>query len=228
MSTTFHRPALPLDGSPQLPFQAVSGRFGSCATISLCRQSSYATRIFDVLHQRLHSCSFATTKSCPKTTPWRKCPGRRSLRRARHGIKLNRNHRETSLRQHAIALDAIFSLRTCWAKNLIAIATANSKNAPKTRAQLMAAWDSGWKLLLRHFDSLTDESDLTKIVTIRTEPHSVMQAINRQLAHYTYHLGQIIFLAKHFAGQNWQSLTVPRKASQQFTADVAAGKKSQR
>jgi hypothetical protein len=48
------------------------------------------------------------------------------------------------------------------------------------------------------------------------------------MAHYASHLGQIVFLAKHFAGQNWQSLTVPRKASQQFTADVAAGKKSQR
>ena len=101
------------------------------------------------------------------------------------------------------------------------------EEAPKTRAQLLAAWDSGWTVLLDALDSLTDD-DLTKIVAIRNEPHSVMQAINRQMAHYASHLGQIIFLAKHFAGQNWRSLTVPRKASQQFTADVAAGKKSQR
>jgi len=101
------------------------------------------------------------------------------------------------------------------------------EEAPKARAQLLAAWDSGWRVLLDALDSLTDD-DLTKIVTIRNEPHSVMQAINRQTAHYASHLGQIIFLAKHFAGHNWQSLTVPRKASQQFTADVAAGKKSQR
>jgi hypothetical protein len=55
-----------------------------------------------------------------------------------------------------------------------------------------------------------------------------MQAINRQLAHYPLHIGQMVFLAKHFGCEHWKTLSVPRKASAQFTADVAAGRKSQR
>jgi hypothetical protein len=73
-----------------------------------------------------------------------------------------------------------------------------------------------------------NDADLTKTITIRSEPHSVMQAMNRQLAHYPLHIGQIVFLAKDFAGDRWKSLSVPRKQSSQFTADVAAGRKSQR
>ena len=65
---------------------------------------------------------------------------------------------------------------------------------------------------------------------IRTEPHSVMQAITRQIAHYTYHIGQITFLAKHFAAEkgNWKALTIPRKQSAEFNARVASGDASQR
>jgi hypothetical protein len=98
---------------------------------------------------------------------------------------------------------------------------------PKTRAELIEMWDRGWKYL---FDALTplSDADLVRTITIRTEPHSVMQAINRQVAHYSYHVGQIVFLAKHAAANNWQALTVPRGQSKQFAADVAAGKKSQR
>jgi len=72
------------------------------------------------------------------------------------------------------------------------------------------------------------DADLTKTVLIRTEPHSVMQAINRQVAHYSYHVGQIVFLAKHFGCDEWKSLTVPRKTIRAFNSDVASGKKSQR
>lgn len=101
---------------------------------------------------------------------------------------------------------------------------------PETRAGLLEMWERGWKYL---FDALSPlkESDMTLKVTIRTEPHSVMQAMNRQLAHYASHVGQIVFLAKHFAAETtgkWDSLSVPRGQSQQFSADVAAGKKSQR
>ncbi len=84
------------------------------------------------------------------------------------------------------------------------------------------------------FSSLLEplsDADLTRTITIRTEPHSVTQAINRQVAHYSYHVGQIVFLAKHSAAQCggiWQALTVPRGQSSQFVADVAAGCKSQR
>jgi hypothetical protein len=69
---------------------------------------------------------------------------------------------------------------------------------------------------------------MTKTVKIRGEEHSVMQAINRQVAHYNYHVGQIVFLARHYAGPNWKSLSVPKNKSKEFNADVAAGKKSQR
>jgi len=101
---------------------------------------------------------------------------------------------------------------------------------PKTRSELMALWEAGWRCVFEGLAPLT-EGDLTRTVTIRTEPHSVMQAINRQMAHCGLHTGQIIFLAKHFTTTGtgkWESLSVPRGRSQEFTQDVAAGKKSQR
>jgi uncharacterized damage-inducible protein DinB len=100
---------------------------------------------------------------------------------------------------------------------------------PQTRAELTALWERGWKHVFDALEPLTD-ADLGRTVTIRTEPHSVMQAINRQVAHYSHHVGQILFAAKHFATEKrgkWDSLSVPRKQSNQFTADVAAGKKAQ-
>jgi uncharacterized damage-inducible protein DinB len=104
------------------------------------------------------------------------------------------------------------------------------EDAPKTRAALVELWERGWKYLFDALEPLTD-ADLTRTVTIRSEPHSVMQAINRQMAHYAHHVGQIVFLAKHLTAQGtgkWDSLSVPRGKSQAFTADVAAGRKSQR
>jgi Protein of unknown function (DUF1572) len=101
---------------------------------------------------------------------------------------------------------------------------------PKTRAELMEMWEGGWKYVFDALEPLTD-ADLTKTVTIRSSPHSVMQAINRQVAHYAHHVGQIVFLAKHFAtkaGKKWESLSVPRGKSAQVTAEVAAGKKTER
>jgi uncharacterized damage-inducible protein DinB len=101
---------------------------------------------------------------------------------------------------------------------------------PKTRAALLELWERGWKYLFDALEPLTD-ADLARTVTIRTEPHSVMQAINRQIAHYAHHVGQIVFLAKHLTAKatgKWESLSVPRGQSKQFAADVAAGRKSQR
>jgi uncharacterized damage-inducible protein DinB len=98
---------------------------------------------------------------------------------------------------------------------------------PATRAEIIASWEAGWKLLFDALTPLTD-ADLEKTVTIRTEPHSVTQAINRQIAHYSYHVGQIAFLARHFAGEKWQSLTIPKKKSAEFNARVASGEASQR
>jgi hypothetical protein len=98
---------------------------------------------------------------------------------------------------------------------------------PKTRAELMRLWEAGWKGV---FDALAplSEADLSRTVYIRTEAHSVMQAINRQLAHYAYHTGQIVYLAKHFAGANWKALTVPRGKSAEFNAKLASRQASQR
>lgn len=104
------------------------------------------------------------------------------------------------------------------------------EDAPKTRDELMAMWGAGWKYVFDALEPLTD-ADLERTVTIRTEPHSVMRAINRQVAHYAHHIGQIIFAAKHFTTEKtgkWDSLSIPRGQSTQFAADVAAGKKSQR
>ena len=96
-----------------------------------------------------------------------------------------------------------------------------------TRAELMELWERGWRLVFGALEPLTD-ADLMRTITIRTEPHSVMQAINRQVAHYSYHVGQIVYLARHFAGDKWQSLTIPKKKSGEFNKQVAAGEKSQR
>jgi Protein of unknown function (DUF1572) len=104
------------------------------------------------------------------------------------------------------------------------------ENPPKTRAEMMQTWERGWKYLFDALEPLT-EDDLNRTVTIRGEPHSVMQAINRQLAHYPQHVGQILFLAKHLTCCNkgkWESLSVPRGKSAEYNAKVAAGHTSQR
>ena len=98
---------------------------------------------------------------------------------------------------------------------------------PATRAELLALWESSWKLLFDALAPLT-EADLSRTIHIRGEAHSVMQAINRQLTHYAYHVGQIVYLAKYFAGTGWNSLTVPRGKSAEFNAKMASGKTSQR
>ena len=97
---------------------------------------------------------------------------------------------------------------------------------PTTRVELIEMWEGGWKYLFDALEPLAD-AELTRTVMIRSEPHSVMQAINRQVAHYANHVGQIVFLAKHFAtkaGKKWESLSVPRGQSRQFAAEVAVKK----
>lgn len=103
------------------------------------------------------------------------------------------------------------------------------EEAAKSRAELLAMWEQGWKFLFDALEPLND-ADLNRTVMIRTEPHSVTQAINRQIAHYSYHLGQITFLAKHFAakGGQWTAITIPKKKSAEFNTSVASGQASQR
>ena len=97
----------------------------------------------------------------------------------------------------------------------------------QTREELLASWEAAWACVFSALEPLND-SELAKTVTIRGEAHSVMQALNRQVAHYSYHCGQIVFLAKHLRHESWKSLSVPRGASQVFNEKVAAGEASQR
>ena len=98
---------------------------------------------------------------------------------------------------------------------------------PATREALMREWEDGWARVFGAIEPLTD-ADLGRVVTIRGEAHSVMQAINRQLAHYPQHVGQIVLLAKHYAGEQWQTLSVARNKSAEFNRRVATGNASQR
>jgi hypothetical protein len=98
---------------------------------------------------------------------------------------------------------------------------------PSKRAELMKMWEDGWDRLFSALGPLSD-ADLGRTITIRGEAHSVMQAINRQVAHYSYHCGQIVFLAKHFAHDKWNSLSVPRNTSADFNRRVASKEASQR
>lgn len=98
---------------------------------------------------------------------------------------------------------------------------------PPTRETLMQNWEEGWSHVFAALEPLSDH-DLGRTVSIRGEPHSVMQAINRQIAHYASHIGQIVLLAKHFQHDQWKSLSVPRSRSAEFNRAVHAGKASQR
>jgi hypothetical protein len=104
---------------------------------------------------------------------------------------------------------------------------AEFSDPPATRAALLELWEDGWQRVLGTMESLSD-ADLGRSITIRGEAHSVMQAINRQVAHYAYHCGQILFLAKHLCHDRWKNLSVPRGSSSEFNRRVRAGDASQR
>ena len=86
-----------------------------------------------------------------------------------------------------------------------------------TREDLMKQWERGWNCLFRALESLQPE-DLMRKVYIRGKEHTVLQAINRQMTHYPQHIGQIVFLAKHFRSSEWQTLSIPRNKSAEFNA----------
>jgi hypothetical protein len=90
--------------------------------------------------------------------------------------------------------------------------------AGETRDTVRERWERGWAACLDAIAAL-GPGDLERTVAIRGEPHTVLEAIQRQLTHYAYHVGQIVFLAKHFAGPRWRSLSIPRGRSRDF--DVA-------
>jgi hypothetical protein len=80
-------------------------------------------------------------------------------------------------------------------------------------------WERGWACVFAAIEPLTLE-DFEKTVMIRGEKHTIVQAINRQLTHYAYHIGQIVFLAKHFRSSEWNSLSIPRNKSAEFNAKM--------
>lgn len=102
---------------------------------------------------------------------------------------------------------------------------AEFENDVPTRTALLTIWGEGWQCLLNTLRQLT-EDDLQKIIYIRNQGHTVMEAINRQLAHYPYHIGQIVFIAKMAAGNNWKSLTIPKGNSVSFNAEMFSAPKS--
>lgn len=101
------------------------------------------------------------------------------------------------------------------------------ENPPGDRRQLMQLWEEGWACLLGALESL-DDAQMGERVLIRGEAHSVMQAVNRQLCHYAYHVGQIVVLAKQGRKGEWVSLSVPRGKSADFNRRVQNKEASQR
>jgi hypothetical protein len=87
---------------------------------------------------------------------------------------------------------------------------AEFEDASLSHDELLARWERGWGTLFAAIDAL-GEDDLLRTVTIRGEPHTVVQAVNRQIAHYALHVGQMLFLAKHLAGAAWRHQSLPRK-----------------
>ena len=88
-------------------------------------------------------------------------------------------------------------------------------SAQTTREEVMRWWEQGWVHVFFALDSLKPE-DVQRTLTIRQEPHTVMQALNRSLAHYAQHIGQIVFLAKHLRSSRWQTLSIPRGKSEEY------------
>jgi uncharacterized protein DUF1572 len=88
-----------------------------------------------------------------------------------------------------------------------------------TRAEIMQWWEEGWVCVFGAIDPLKPE-EVMRSVTIRGEPHTVLQAINRQIAHYAQHIGQIVFLAKHLRSNEWRTLTIPRGKSEEYKTVV--------
>lgn len=102
---------------------------------------------------------------------------------------------------------------------------AEFENDLKTKEEVLQLWNKGWDCFLFALNSL-EHNQLTNIIYIRNEGHTFVEAINRQLAHYPYHIGQIVFSAKQLKNSSWDSLSIPRNASNSYNADKFAKDKS--
>lgn len=96
-----------------------------------------------------------------------------------------------------------------------------------TKEDIMNYWEKGWNCLFNAVEPLAVE-DMSKIAYIRNEGHSVLEALNRQLGHYAYHIGQIVFLAKSLKGEHWQSLSIPKRQSATFNQEKFSQEKERK
>jgi hypothetical protein len=101
------------------------------------------------------------------------------------------------------------------------------ENPSNSKESLISIWERGWKCLFDALDSI-DENDLERIIYIRNQGHTVTEAINRQLCHYSYHVGQIVFLAKMIKGDNWRNLSVAKNKSATYNLDKFSKEKGRR
>ncbi len=92
-------------------------------------------------------------------------------------------------------------------------------NAAAPRADVIKLWEEGWNCVFAALDALKPE-DVMRTVTVRGQPHTVLQAINRQIAHYAQHIGQLVFLAKHLRSSEWKTLSIPRGKSEDYKTAV--------
>lgn len=104
---------------------------------------------------------------------------------------------------------------------------AEFDNQVLDRDALMQKWNEGWQCLFNALGSITD-NDLDKIIYIRNEGHTVLEAFNRQIAHYSYHVGQIVYVSKLRVKQDWQSLSIPRNKSAEYNAGKFAQEKTKK
>lgn len=94
-----------------------------------------------------------------------------------------------------------------------------------TKQEIIEYWNKGWSCLLKTLESLTNE-DLEKIVYIRNQGHTVVEAINRQLAHYPYHVGQMVYIGKMISGKDWESLSISKDASKEYNSEKFSKEKN--
>ena len=87
-----------------------------------------------------------------------------------------------------------------------------------TREELLQKWQVGWSCLFKALDSISDD-DLSRVIYIRNQGHTILEAINRQLSHYPYHIGQIVFIGKMLSDKNWNSLSIPKGGSKEYNRD---------
>lgn len=104
---------------------------------------------------------------------------------------------------------------------------AEFENDYANKEELLAAWNEGWECFFNAVNPLKDR-DLDKIIYIRNEGHTVLEALSRQLAHYPYHIGQLVYLCRLLAGEKWQSLSIPKGGSRAFNDEKFAQEKQRK